>query len=139
MQLLDRHGVPLSLLVLRLLGGGGMLALHGVPKLLAFSEKAATFRDPLGVGSTASLALAIFAEVVCSVLLILGAFTRLAVVPLLVTMLVAAFVVHAADPWSKKELALLYVAIFLPLLLAGPGRWSVDARMSAGRARREGQ
>jgi putative oxidoreductase len=42
-------------------------------------------------------------------------------------MLVAAFVVHGDDPWSKKELALLYAIPFLTLGLTGPGRFSIDA------------
>jgi putative oxidoreductase len=42
-------------------------------------------------------------------------------------MLVAAFIVHGDDPFQKKELALLFLTPFLALLLAGPGRFSLDA------------
>lgn len=110
-----------------------MLFGHGLPKLLAFSEKAATFSDPLGVGSTTSLVLAILGEVVASVLVIIGLGTRLAAVPLLITMFVAAFVVHADDPWGRKEFALLYAVPALALIFTGPGRFALDALLARPR------
>lgn len=116
----------LGLLLLGLAAGGGMLWLHGMPKLLSFSEKALVFPDPLGVGAKASLGLTIFAEVFCAAAVLLGLFTRAALVPLLVAMGVAFFVIHGADPVDKKELALLYGVSFIVLLLTGPGRFSVD-------------
>lgn len=104
-----------------------MLLGHGLPKLLGFSEKIATFSDPLGVGSATSLTLAVLGELVCSALLVLGLGTRLAALPFLMTMLVAATIVHADDPWARKEFALLYAVPALTLLLTGPGRFSLDA------------
>jgi putative oxidoreductase len=115
-----------GLLVLRVLIGGLMLGNHGWGKLMSFSEKAGSFPDPLGVGSTLSLSLTIVGELVAPALLMVGLFTRAAAAPLLVTMLVAAFVVHGDDPWRKKEMALLYAVPALTLLLAGGGRWSAD-------------
>lgn len=114
-----------GLLVLRV-GAGTLMLTHGTPKLLGFAEKAVTFSAPLGVGSQTSLALAVFAEFFCALLLILGAATRLVLVPLLITMVVAGLVVHGEDPFQKKELALLYCVPFLTLLIAGPGAFSVD-------------
>ncbi|HEY8430918.1 MAG TPA: DoxX family protein [Sandaracinaceae bacterium] len=125
----------LGLLVLRLSIGSMMLFGHGLPKLLDFSEKAATFADPLGVGSTTSLVLAIFGEVVASAFVIVGLGTRLAAVPFLITMLVAAFVVHAGDPWSRKELAVLFAVGALTLFFTGPGRFALDALFARKRER----
>ena len=118
----------LGLLLLRLAFGGLMLT-HGMPKLLGFAEKADGFPDPIGLGSAVALSLAVFAEVVCAALVVLGAFTRLAVVPLIVTMAVAAFIIHADDPLGRKELALLYLGAYLAIGLLGAGRFSVDARL----------
>lgn len=124
-----------GLLVLRVYAGSSMLLMHGWGKLLSFPQKSATFPDPLGIGSSpASMGLAVFAEVLCAALIIAGAFTRLAAVPLAATMIVAGFVVHAADPWVKKELAFTYLAIFLCLIGTGPGALSVDVRMRGKRA-----
>ena len=116
-----------GLLVLRLAAGGLMLS-HGIPKLMKWGTLSDRFPDPFGVGSPASLALAIFAEVGCSALLVVGLFTRLATVPLMVTMLVAALMIHGDDPWSKKELAVVYLLMYATLAMTGPGRFSLDAR-----------
>lgn len=121
-----RHLPDLGLLLLRVATAGFLLFGHGWGKLANFGARAPGFRDPLGVGSEVSLALAVFAEVFCALLVIAGAFTRLALVPMIITMLVAAGVVHAADPWAKKELALLFAVPFITLLLTGPGKFSVD-------------
>ena len=69
------------------------------------------------------------AEVVCSLLLVLGLGTRVAAVLPLVSMLVAAFVVHSGDPWAKRELALLFAVPYLTLLLAGGGRFALERVM----------
>jgi putative oxidoreductase len=116
-----------GLLWMRLMLGGFMLVFHGWGKLANFSERSAKFGDPLGVGSEVSLALAVSAEVFCSLLVMAGAATRFAVVPLLITMGVAAGIVHADDPWQKQEFALLYLIPFFALFLTGPGKFSVDA------------
>lgn len=116
----------LGLLLMRLWFGGAMLVAHGWPKLSDFANKAETFPDPLGIGSTASLSLTVLAEVVGAMMLMLGIGTRFVSLALLVTMLVAAFVIHAHDPWTKQEFALLYAAGYLGLMLTGPGRLSLD-------------
>lgn len=115
------------LLVLRIAIAGFMLS-HGLPKLSTLLAGDWSFGDPLGIGSSPSLVLTVFAEVVCSLLILIGLLTRLATLPLLFTMLVAAFVVHAPDPFGKKELALLYALVYATLFFAGPGRYSIDGR-----------
>lgn len=133
------HALPTSigLLILRLAVGGMMLT-HGWPKLGRLLETPDKFADPLGVGPEISLALAVFSELVCAGLLVLGAGTRAVAVPLLITMLVAAFIVHGDDPFKKQELALLYGAGTLTLILTGAGRLSVDALVVGWRSKREG-
>lgn len=115
-----------SLLILRVSVGLTMAFGHGWGKLMTFSERAAGFADPLGVGSQISLALTVFAEVFCSFALILGLLTRGFVIPLVILMFVAAFVIHGDDPFGRKELALMYLVPYLVILIAGPGRYSID-------------
>lgn len=115
-----------GLLILRVFAGSFLLYGHGWPKLANFSERSLTFSDPLGIGSEVSLALAIFAEVFCSILLILGLTTRLALVPLIFTMVTAAFIHLDGEPFGKRELALLFLVIFSSLIFTGPGRYSLD-------------
>jgi putative oxidoreductase len=123
--------LSLGLLILRL-GAGGLMAYgHGWGKLEKLQENPNAFADPLGIGPSLSLALAMFAELICAVLVAVGLTTRLASIPLIVTMSVAAFMIHAADPLfgppPSKEFALLYLAPFATLLFTGPGLFSLDA------------
>ncbi len=121
--------VDTGLLLLRIGIASLMLFGHGFDKLVGFSEKAVHFPDPLGVGSVASLGLTVFAEFFCSVAILFGFFTRYATVPLIITMLVAIFIIHGDDPWSKKEFATLYLLPYLTLLFSGSGRYSVDFKL----------
>ncbi|MFH2055407.1 MAG: DoxX family protein, partial [bacterium] len=99
---------------------------HGLGKLTTFSERAAGFADPFGFGSTLSLSFAVFAEFFCSLLLVLGLFTRAIVIPLMITMAVAFLIIHAADPFGRKELALLYFTTYATIFFAGPGKYALD-------------
>lgn len=100
---------------------------HGYPKfLMLFNDGPIHFADPIGIGETASLVLAMFAEFFCSIFLIFGLGTRFSALTLLITMLVAALIVHSADAFSSKEMPLLYAAIYTFILIAGAGKYSVD-------------
>lgn len=114
------------LLVLRVSIASFMIV-HGYQKLgwlMAGGE--IQFGDPVGVGMTASLYLTVFAEFFCSIFLLLGLGTRLATIPLIITMLVAVFIVHAPDGFDKKELGLHYLLVYVFLLVSGPGKYSID-------------
>lgn len=118
--------INIALLFLRITIGVFMLT-HGFGKLTMLLEgNAVQFADPIGIGPAASLVLAVFAEVLCSILLIFGLATRFAVIPLLITMLVAALIVHSADAFGVKEMALLYLSVYIFILIAGAGKFSVD-------------
>src|SRR5687768_16300897 len=94
------------LVILRVTTGVFMLT-HGVGKFMKLiGDGPVKFADPLGIGVTASMSLTVFAEVFCSIALILGIATRLAVIPLLITMGIAAFVIHGSDGFGKQELPL---------------------------------
>lgn len=116
----------LALLLLRV-GSGGLILTHGIPKLQRlFGGAEIKFADPFGLGPVISLGLATFAEVICAILVIVGFKTRLAVIPLIITMLVAAFYAHWDDPFGRKELPLLFCIVFVSLLLTGGGAYSLD-------------
>lgn len=119
--------LDIGLLLMRLVFGLLMLLQHGWPKLEKYLYGDPTrFADPLGIGKEYSLLLAIFAEFVCSLLLMLGLFSRWALFFLAFTMVVAIFIVHGADPLVEQELGLLYLTGFVCLWLAGPGKYSLD-------------
>ncbi len=121
----QRAGVSFLLLVLRI-AFGVLFMMHGMQKAMNFETLSTSFPDPLGIGSEVSLILAIFGEVACSAAFILGFFYRLAVIPMIFTMIVAFFIVHGADPFAVKELALVYLIAFTSLWITGPGKFSVD-------------
>ncbi len=113
------------LLIVRIVFGV-LLMSHGIQKWSNFSEMSAVFPDPLGVGGSISLSLAIFGELFCSMAFIVGFLYRLAMIPMTFTMLVAFFVIHANDPFSVKELAFVYLVVFVLMYIAGPGKFSID-------------
>ena len=115
-----------ALLIARV-GIAALMLTHGFPKLLLlFSDAAVQFPPVMGMSAKLSLSLTVFAEVFCSVLILAGFATRLAVIPLAVTMLVAVLLIHAADPFSAKEPALHYLLVYLVLFFAGSGKYSMD-------------
>ena len=123
-----------ALLILRVVAGSFMMV-HGLEKLQMLKANPVHFADPISIGEPASLTLAVFAELICSALLILGLLTRLAIIPLIITMLVAVFIVHSADGFEKQELAGLYLGLYVVLIITGAGKFSVD-RLIAKRKRR---
>ena len=112
----------LFLLALRVLFGVLLLS-HGIAKVDDFAALSEVFPDPLGLGSRISLTLAI-----------VGAFYRLALIPMIFTMCVALFVVHGDDPFAVKELAAIYLSVFVLMYISGPGNYALD-RLIAERLR----
>lgn len=126
-----------GLLVLRLGTGLTMAFSHGWPKLQRLLGSAPIrFADPFGIGPEASLALAVFGELVCGVLIALGLATRPAALALAFTMIVAIVDQHWDDPWRDKEPAFMFLVPTLALALTGAGRYALDRLIASRRARR---
>jgi len=119
-----------SMLFLRVVFGLLIIIKHGYMKMMNFSTLHTQFYNFLGLGSNTSLVLAIFAEVLCALFIVLGLFTRIAVIPLIIMMLVAIFGANSAKPLIESELALLYLGAFVTLLFCGPGRASIDGMIN---------
>ncbi len=116
----------IATLLLRLGAGSLMLVNHGLDKLIHFSNKASRFSDPFHIGSTTSLALIVFAEFFCAAFIIMGLFTRVAAIPLIIGMGVALIYSHNGQFFGDGEDAALYMICFLVILLLGPGKLSLD-------------
>lgn len=121
-----------ALLVLRL-GAAILMIPHGYQKLTKFESMQAQFVSFLGLGPKVSLILAMSAELGCSFLLLIGLFTRLATVPLIITMLTALFLAHGGALFGDGEKNGLFMLIFITILLLGPGSYSVDASLDKRR------
>jgi len=119
----------IALLIMRIVFGAAMLT-HGYPKLMHFAERSASFSDPLGVGASFSLGLTVFAEVLCSILIILGLGTRFAALALAFTMGVVTFVIKSGQSFGDRELPILYLAAFVALIILGAGKYSLDKMIS---------
>lgn len=117
--------VNIGLLLLRVSVAIVMIP-HGYNKMIHFAEKQEKFMSFLGLGGEISLTLAIGAELFCSVLLGLGLLSRLSLIPLVITMMVAVFVSHHGEIFDKGQEAFLYLIAYIVLLIAGPGKFSID-------------
>jgi len=115
----------LGLLVLRV-GFSGMLLVHGIQKIEILFSSEINFSNPIGIGSTATLLLVLFAEIICTVLIIIGFKTRLATIAPIILMFVAVTVVHKGDPFMARELALLYLVAFIGIGLLGGGKIALN-------------
>ena len=119
----------LAMLILRV-GAGILMMNHGYDKLVNFEKYSSQFMNFLGMSCTVSLALVIFAEFFCSIFLVLGLFTRLAVIPLIIDVSVAVLKAHNVDIFGEGELPSLFFLIFVTILLIGPGKISVDGMIN---------
>ena len=116
-------------LALRLVFGLLMCIKHGLEKIQHFSKHEYSFADPFHIGHRWTLVLVIFSEVFCALMLVLGLFTRIAALVLLIEMAVAAAIIHKGASLAVHEPALTYLAAFFAILMVGPGRISVDGMM----------
>ena len=119
-----------SMLFIRIVFGLFMIAKHGYTKMINFQTLQTQFYNFFGIGSRFSLILDIFAEVICPLFIVLGLFTRLASIPLIIAMLVVIFGADAGKPFLDSELAFVYLAAYVTLLLCGPGRVSIDGMIN---------
>ena len=123
----------LATLAIRVIFGLILCYYYGLEKLKNFSHLQYVFPDPFHIGHRISLALVIFAELLCGLLLALGFLTRFAALVLVISMSVAEFFAHkghvAMVNGTLHEQAYLYLAAFFAILMVGPGRFSVDGAM----------
>jgi len=121
--------VSIGLLVLRIGASISMIYLHGYPRLINFSKFSSEFANPIGLGAETSMALVIFAEFFCSLLLVIGLFTRWSCIPLIFTMIVATWVVNGGKGFIFQEKSFIYLICYSSLLISGGGYFSLDSKL----------
>ncbi len=123
-----------GLLALRLIACLSLFLKHGTEKLFGFSAMNAHFPGAAILGVSPLLLLATLSDGICSLLMLVGLATRWAALVALVNIFGAWAVIHHFAFFGRGadhgELIVLYLAAFVALLLADPGRFSLDARMT---------
>ncbi|WP_454867953.1 DoxX family protein [Pseudomonas farris] len=125
----NEQAQDVGLLFLRVSGGLFLLWVHGLPKLLDFSAQLQLIEDPFHLGAHLTLSLAIFAEVLCPLLIIAGVLVRLACLPILFVLLVALLVVHPQWSVAEGQFGWLLLILFTAVFIAGPGRLALNVRL----------
>lgn len=120
----------LGLLFLRISGALFLLGVHGLPKVLNYSEQLKLIEDPFHLGAHVTLLLAIFAEVLCPLLIIAGVLVRLACLPILFVLLVALLIVHPQWSLFEGQFGWLLLILFTSIFIAGPGRLALNDRFA---------
>ncbi len=122
-----------TLLLFRVLVSVSMINTHGMKKILDFKGTVAHIPDPIGIGGEASAVMAIVANIVAPIFVILGLGTRAAILPILGVTLMGFFVVHGSDPWPVRDVPLMYSLAYLALFFLGAGKYSLDAKLFSKR------
>jgi putative oxidoreductase len=126
----DERVQDLGLLFLRVSASLFLLWVHGLPKLLNYSAQLQVIEDPFHLGANLTLMLAIFAEVLCPLLIIVGLLVRLACLPILSVLLVAMVVVHPQWSIEEGQFGWLLLILFTSIFIAGPGRLALNVRFT---------
>lgn len=106
----------------------GMLMTHGYDKFMRLISGDFQFANPIGIGELPTLILAVLAEFVAPIFIIVGYKTKWATVFPMFTMLTAALIVHLSDSFARKEHGLLFFFGFLTIYAFGAGRFSIDRK-----------
>jgi putative oxidoreductase len=119
------------LLLLRIWAGLMLFVAHGLVKIMHFSQMSSHFPNPIHIGPLPSLLFATLSDAICSLLVVFGIATRYAALIVVINLATAFTLVHhlkLSGP-GNGELPLLFLGAFLTLVLAGPGRYSIDSAL----------
>ncbi|MPW23136.1 DoxX family membrane protein [Paraburkholderia sp. CNPSo 3157] len=125
----------LALLFLRVTASALVLFVHGLPKVLHYASQLDAIEDPLHLGKTLTLGFAIFAEVVCPLLMIAGIATRLAALPIMLVSAIALGLVHREWTLGQGQFAWMLLIMFGTIALGGAGRYRIALPPHASRQR----
>ena len=123
--------VDFGLLILRVWLGISLFVRHGIEKVFGFPQMLSHFPDPIHIGSFPSLVFATLSDGVCSLLVIIGLFTRLGSAIIVINLLVVFGVLHGFSFMEgHAQLVYVYLGGYLAIFFAGPGKFSIDRRLN---------
>ncbi len=115
---------------------GVMFMQFGIRHLMNFEHFSTTFPGTLGMSPEMTLTVMIVIELLCSLLIMVGFLTRLATIPPIISMLIAEHYILAdihttISPYLINSiqpgyLPIMFIGIYLFIILAGPGKISLD-------------
>jgi putative oxidoreductase len=115
-----------AMLAFRVLLAVELFRVHGMKKFRGNGGKPEVVPNPLGLPQGINNMVATLSDTVVPILVILGAATRLAVLPTIGVTAVGYFIVHKNDSLEVRDVPYVYTICFLLLLATGPGSISVD-------------
>ena len=128
---------------------GVMFMQFGIRHLVGFDELRHTFPTIWGMSHETCLILMILIEIVCSLCIMVGFLTRIAVIPPIFTMIAAEYyiinnllpdtLIYGIDSTQPGYLPIMFIGIYLFFLLAGPGKISLDYFISIFLIGRQGK
>lgn len=114
---------------------GLMFMQFGIRHLVHFSTMSQSFPGALGMSHETSLIVMIIIELLCSLFIMVGFLTRLATIPPIIAMVVAEHYIlsdmqtvspYLIDSVQPGYLPIMFIGIYLFIILAGPGKISLD-------------
>lgn len=120
----------ITILIFRILVSVSMINTHGMKKILDFDATVIHIPDPFGFGGEISAIIAVIANIIAPIFIILGLGTRLAALQILSVTLVGFFIVHANDTWAVRDVPFMYSLAFALLFFFGSGKYSLDHFLS---------
>lgn len=114
---------------------GLMFMQFGIRHLVHFNTMSQSFPGALGMSPETSLIVMIVIELLCSLFIMVGFLTRLATIPPIIAMVVAEHYILAdmqtvspylIDSVQPGYLPIMFIGIYLFIILAGPGKISLD-------------
>lgn len=127
---LAANSTDIGLLFLRICASVLVLIVHGLPKIGHYRREAAAIEDPFHLGRKVTIAFAIFAEVVCPGLVIVGIATRLCALPIMIVTAIALLRVHPEWTIDQAQFAWMLLILFGTIAIAGPGRYALATWLS---------
>lgn len=120
------QSIDLGLLLLRVWLGMSLFVRHGIEKVFGFSDMLTHFPDPLHIGAFPSLVFATLSDGICSILIILGLFTRLSSVVVMINLFVIFTFLRGFSFVGDGQLVYVYLGGYIAIFVSGAGKYSID-------------
>jgi putative oxidoreductase len=120
------YSFDIILLAFRILVSLQLIVVHGLKKVGIGIEVAETVPNPFNLPNWFNESFAIASNLLFPIFVIVGFYTRLATIPILVVTLSGYFIVHWNDSLLVRDIPFMYSIAFLLIAFSGAGKYSID-------------